>query len=95
MGEFEDKLDKIGDTGESVQTKLDRFLFTYRATPTTLGKSPSKVLMSRQPRIRFSELRAKSSKQEDKVFQDNLDNKPQFTPKQAVFGVGRKRRPKT
>ena len=85
MGEFKDKLGKIGDTGESVQTKLDRFLLTYRATPTTLGKSPSELLMNRQPRIRFSALRAKSSKQEVKVFQDNLDNKPQFTPNQAVF----------
>ena len=85
VGEFKDKLGKIGDTGESVQTKLDRFLLTYRATPTTLGKSPSELLMNRQPRIRFSALRAKSSKQEVKVFQDNLDNKPQFTPNQAVF----------
>ena len=33
VGEFKDKLGKIGDTGESVQTKLDRFLLTYRATP--------------------------------------------------------------
>ena len=41
--------------------------------------------MNRQPRIRFSALTAKSSKQEVKVFQDNLDNKPQFTPNQAVF----------
>ena len=80
VGEFKDKLGKIGDTGESVQTKLDRFLLTYRATPTTLGKSPSEFLMNRQPRIRFSALRAKSSKQEVKVFQDNLDNKPPFTP---------------
>ena len=38
VGEFKDKLGKIGDTGESGQTKLDRFLLTYRATPTALGK---------------------------------------------------------
>ena len=84
-GEFKDKLGKTEDTGESVQTKLDRFLLTYRATPTALGKSPSELLMNRQPRIRFSTLRAKSSKQEVKVFQDNLDTKLQFTPNQAVF----------
>ena len=42
VGEFKDKLSKIGDTGESVQTKLDRFLLTCRSTPTSLGKSPSK-----------------------------------------------------
>ena len=70
------KLCKIRDTGESVQTKLDRFLLSYRATPTPLGKSPTELLMNRQPRIRFSALRAKSSKQEVKVFQDNFDNHP-------------------
>lgn len=85
VGEFKDKLNKIGDTGESVQTKLDRFLLTYRATPTSLGKSPSELLMNRQPRIRLSALRSKNTKQEVKVFQDNLDNKPKFTPDQPVF----------
>ena len=47
------KLCKIRDTGESVQTKLDRFLLSYRVTPTALGKSPTELLMNRQPRIRF------------------------------------------
>ncbi|XP_015780595.1 PREDICTED: uncharacterized protein K02A2.6-like [Acropora digitifera] len=60
VGEFKDKLNKIGDTGETVQTKLDRFLLTHRATPTSLGKSPSELLMNRQPRIRFSALRFKT-----------------------------------
>ena len=41
--------------------------------------------MNRQHRIRFIALRAKSSKQEVTLFQDNLDNKPQFSPNQAVF----------
>lgn len=85
VGDFKDKLSKMGETGESVQTKLDRFLLTYRATPTALGKSPSELLMNRQPRIRFSALRAKPSKQEVKIFQDNLDNKPKYTQNQAVF----------
>ena len=94
VGEFKDKLYKIGDTGETVQTKLDRFLLTHRATPTSLGKSPSELLMNRQPRIRFSVLRFKTSKQEVKVFQHNLDNKPKFIPDQLVlvrnFGKGAK-----
>ena len=85
VGEFKDKLNKIGETGETVQTKLDRFLLTHRATPTSLGKSPSELLMNRQPRIRFSALRFKTSKQEVKVFQHNLDNKPKFIPDQPVF----------
>ncbi|XP_015765071.1 PREDICTED: uncharacterized protein K02A2.6-like [Acropora digitifera] len=85
VGEFKDKLNKIGDTGETVQTKLDSFLLTLRATPTSLGKSPSELLMNRQPRIRFRSLRFKTSNQEVKVFQHNLDNKPKFKPEQSVF----------
>ena len=46
VGQFKDKLNKIGDTGETVQTKLDRFLLTHRATPASLGKSPSELLMN-------------------------------------------------
>ncbi|CAB4020684.1 Transposon Ty3-G Gag-Pol poly [Paramuricea clavata] len=78
VGNFKDKLKKMGDTGKPLQTKLDRFLLTYRATPTGLGKSPSELLMNRQPRIRLSALRAKQSKNEVKIFQDNLDNQPNF-----------------
>ncbi|XP_015748172.1 PREDICTED: uncharacterized protein K02A2.6-like [Acropora digitifera] len=85
VGEFKDKLNKIGDTGETVQTKLDRFLLTHRVTPTSLGKSPSELLMNRQPRIRFSTLRFKTRKQEVKVFQHNLHNKPKLKPDQSVF----------
>lgn len=36
VGEFKDKLNKIGDTGEPLQAKLDRFLLTHRATPTSI-----------------------------------------------------------
>ena len=53
--------------------------------------------MNRQPRIRLSALTAKTTKQEVKVFQDNLDNKPKFTLDQPVFvrnfGKGAKRIP--
>ena len=48
---------------ESLQTKLDRFLQTLRATHNALGKSPRELLMNRQPKLRFSVLRAKSLKQ--------------------------------
>ena len=68
VGEFKDKLNKIGDTGETVQTKLDRFVLTHWAKPTSLGKSPSELLMNRQPRIRLSALRFTTTKQEVKVF---------------------------
>ena len=65
---------KIGDTGETVQTKLDRFL------------QHTELLMNRQRRIRLSALRFKTTKQEVMVFQHNLDNKPQFIQDQPVFG---------
>ena len=68
VGELKDKLDKIGDTGEPVQTKLDRLLLTYRATPTALEKSPSELVMNRQTRIIFSALRGKTSEQEELRF---------------------------
>ncbi|XP_028418458.1 uncharacterized protein LOC114543815 [Dendronephthya gigantea] len=75
----------MGDAEEPLQTKLDRFLLTYRATPTELGKSPSELLMNRQPQIRLSALRAKKSGNEVKIFQDNPDNKPKYSLSQAVF----------
>jgi len=65
IGAFKDKLKIIGDTGETVQTMLDTFLLTHRTD--ILGKSPSELLMNRQPRIRFNALRFKMSKQEVKV----------------------------
>ena len=85
VGEFKDKLSKMGDTGESLSTKLDRFLLTFRATPTALGKSPSELLMNRQPRLRLSNLRPKTNKHEVKVFADNLNNRNSFVLNQAVF----------
>ena len=46
-------------------------LLTHRATTTFLGKSPLELFMNRKPRIRLSDLRVKSSKED--VFKDNLD----------------------
>ena len=48
---------------ESLQTKLDRFLLTHKATPTALGTSPRELQMNRQSRLRLNVLRAKSLKQ--------------------------------
>ena len=84
VGEFKDKLSKIGDAGKSNQTKLDQFLLTYRGTY-LIGKSPSELLMNRQPRIKLNALRAENTKQKDKVFQDNLDNRPKFKQDQPLF----------
>ncbi len=63
----------------------ERYVGRDQATPTGVGKSPSELLMNRQPRIKFSALRAKLSKNEVIIFQDNLDNRPKFAQNQAVF----------
>ena len=39
VGEFKDKLDKIVNTGETLQTTLDRFLLMDRITPNASEKS--------------------------------------------------------
>ena len=48
---------------ESLQTKLDRFLLTHKATPTALGTSPMELHINIQSRLRSNVLRAKSLKQ--------------------------------
>ena len=85
VGEFKDKLDKIGNTSETLQTTLDRFLLMDRITPTASEKLPFQLLMNRETRLRFSALRAKSSKLEVKIFQDNHDHHPALTSNQTVF----------
>ena len=85
VGEFKDKLDKIRNSSETLQTPLGRFLLMNRIMPTASEKSPFQLLMNRETRLRFSALRAKSSKLEVKIFQVNLDHHSTLTSNQAVF----------
>ena len=72
----------MGDTNKSLQSKLDRFLLTYRATPTqATGKSPSELLMNRQPWIRLNALR---------VFKENMNHQPKYKMNDAVETLGDK-----
>ena len=57
VGLFKSKMKEFGQTGESIQERIDRFLLAYRTTPLSIGRSPSKLLTNRQPRIRYNELR--------------------------------------
>lgn len=85
VGTFKNAMKKIGNTGESMQCKLDRFLLHYRSTPLSIGKSPSELLLNRQPRIRLSVLRASQAKKNVEVFQDNMGNVCKFKLNQPVF----------
>ena len=81
VGEFKNKLDKVGNTSKT----LDRFLLMDRITPTASEKLPFQLLLNRETRLRFSAQRTKSSKLEVKIFQVNLDHHPTLTSNQAVF----------
>ena len=85
VGYWKDSLKKMGDTADPLQSKLDRFLITYRATPTHMGKSPSELLMNRQPRTKFSALRFSKTKEQVKVFQENMNNFPKYKVNDTVF----------
>ena len=88
VGHLEAKTTQMKISNEPLSVRLDKFLFTYRATPATIGKPPSELLMNQQPKKRYALLRQKSlqdTKQQVKVFQDNSEFKAVFTPSQAVF----------
>ena len=93
VGLFKNKMAEFGSTGETIQQRLDRFLLSYRTTPTSNGRSPSELLMNRQPRIRFNALRSSSTKQQVKVFEDSLQT-PTFSPGNAVFALNFGRGPR-
>ena len=74
------------NTGETLQTKLDRFLLTYCATQTSMRKAPSELL-KRQRRTRPSAWRSKTTNQEVKRFQENLDCVARFRANDPVFAI--------
>ena len=50
-----------------------------------MGKSPSELLMNRQPRTRFSALRFSKTKEQVKLFQENMNQTPAFKKDDTVF----------
>ena len=85
VGHFKSKMKTLGSTGD-LDTKLQRFLLSYRSTPTTNGKSPAELLMNRQPRLRFDWLK-RANQSSIEVYEQNMDLSPEFTVGQAVFAV--------
>ena len=83
VGHFQTKM-KLMDTRDDIDTRVQRFLFAYRTTPTTNGKSPAELLMNRQPRSRYDGLK-RSNHSQVKSFEDNAHLTPEFKPGGAVF----------
>ena len=85
---------EFGQTGESIQERIDRFLLAYRTTPTSIGRSPSELLTNRQPRIRYNALRASTTKQQVRVFEDSSKETPSYQVGDAVFALNFGRGPR-
>ena len=94
VGLFKSKMKEFGQTGESIQERIDRFLLAYRTTPTSIGRSPSELLTNRQPRIRYNALRASTTKQQVRVFEDSSKETPSYQVGDAVFALNFGRGPR-
>ena len=85
VGHFKSKM-KVLVQSADLDTCLQRFLLTYRSTPTSNGKSPAELLMGRQPRLKFDALKAKSQL-EVRSFNQNAHLTPEYKPGDAVFAI--------
>ena len=84
MGHFKCKM-KVLVQSADLDACLQRFLLTYRSTPTTNGKSPAELLMGR-PRLKFDALKTKSQL-EVRSFDQNTHLTPEYKPGDVVFAV--------
>ena len=50
VGHVKTKNTQMKISNEPLSVRLNKFLFTYRATPTTIGRSTAELLMNRQPK---------------------------------------------
>ena len=75
-------------TSESIETKIAKFLASYRNTPHSItGRTPAKVLLGRSPRTRLSLIHPCMSQRMSIAIEERVDNKsPQtFTVGEAVL----------
>ena len=86
VGVFKQKMREMGVNGDSLQTRLDRFLLAYRTTPNSTGKSPAELLMNRQPRIRFNALRKSHTSRQVNVFERSM-SQAKFNEGDSVFAL--------
>ena len=75
----------MGPQGD-LNAALQRFLMSHRTTPLANGKSPAELLMNRQPKTRFDNLKQNTQPAAD-AFERNLGRTPEFQPGAAVFAL--------
>ena len=75
-------------TSGSIESKLSRFLFTYRLTPhATTSQSPAELLFKRRPRSRL-EILVPSIEQVVEQYQDNQMKSNDIHSATRVFAIG-------
>ena len=89
---FKEGMKRMQGGKESLETKVSRFLFSYRITPhSTTGLSPAEMLNSRRPRSAFDllrpDLRAKVERKQwtQKRNHDTQQKQRSFVPGDPVF----------
>ena len=89
VGFFKSKMSALSsdDPPGDLSTRLSRFLFSYRSTPNSTGRSPAELLTGRQPRTRFDLLQPSTLREQVRTFEDNLDHSPRFAPGDPVFAL--------
>ena len=86
VGHFKAKMKAMGTEGDDLDTRLQRFLMTFRSTPTANGKSPAEMLFNRQPRLRYDALKT-TRNAEAQSFNQNQHLLPEYKPGDAVFAL--------
>lgn len=85
VGYFKSQMKKMENDKISMERKIDRILFGYRTTPhPATGETPCYLLMKRQLRTRFSDIRPSMQKKMD-TFDANASCKPTYTVGSKVF----------
>ena len=88
VGYFKAQMKKMENDNGSLNDKICRFLLSYRTTPhPATGETPSKLLMKRDLRTRFSVLRPSLHLKDIEVFERNMGCSPKFTFGDSVYAL--------
>ena len=89
VGYFKQQMKKLGNLNLSIEEKIHKILFSYRTTPhPATGETPAKLLMGRELRTRFSNLKPSLQTTKDVEFYDkNANATPSYKLNDAVFAL--------